>query len=369
METDDKKCYFGTSLKEDCFLTHYVNEKLVHNLQDLEKDDLEILLLRTPTLSKDIDNETICSHHLAKYGNYYSNNQRVCVDPWVKHNAKIRNKLKEIDLNLMKQCGSALNICLIPGQKLCRHCFNHLQNEIANYEEKQKYCCDPFKKHRTKIDSEVNFFKIEHVKYLNDISNLNFSEQDKVCRTCEIILDNNIAEYKKETVENEINLAAVHNNEPQNSESTPESVFESNSQKKRKFDEVLCTLDISPFKKAKLSDKRLQMKGMKIVQCVTERVTKVFEEAYNIKLPDAENLSKTYNESGWFKEMMSNIKSRLDSCETLNEKVRALSVLPENMRLKDVNQYFQCSYYMFSEAKKLKQSFGALIKYKTTILL
>lgn len=55
---------------------------------------------------------------------------------------------------------------------------------------------------------------------------------------------------------------------------------------------------------------------------------------------------------------MSNIKLKFNATEKFDEKVSLLTLLPEGITLKEISKYFNCTYHMFSEAKKLRQSSG-----------
>lgn len=361
MEDNNKICYIGKHLKEDCSFTHYATNSEVHKLQELAKDDMKILFMRTSIdieSYEDSDNEVkdICSHHFAKYLKYYSNNQRICTDPWKRHTSGCTNRLKEVDLDLSQDCKTVLSLIVCPGQKLCQRCSDDITSKISSYKQQFTYCCDPFEKHRVRITSELNLLETNHITYLVDVYGLKLTVEHKVCSACKIKLEAEIIE--RCNIEDKSEQGEPADKNVQMSElSTPETIYESDSQNKRKLDEVLNTFNMSPFKRAKLTDERAMKKGVQIVQKVNDRFTEVFEKACNIKLPSI-NMDKALKESAWFREMMSSIKQKINLCETSQEKITVLSILPESMSLRDISEYFQCSYYVFHEARKAKQNLG-----------
>ena len=66
----------------------------------------------------------------------------------------------------------------------------------------------------------------------------------------------------------------------------------------------------------------------------------------------------------WFHNIISNVKSKWDTCKTVDEKISLLTLLPDHWKFKTVTQYFKCTSYMYTEAKKLKSNVGKYISLK-----
>ncbi|XP_058803484.1 uncharacterized protein LOC131671234 [Phymastichus coffea] len=110
----------------------------------------------------------------------------------------------------------------------------------------------------------------------------------------------------------------------------------------------------------KFTDERLVNKGIECIQTIVNETSCSFEQAYDIQLPDFKNLDKIHKESSWFKNILSNLKSRLDTCKSFNDKVSLLTLLPDDWTFKTAEEYLQCSYHAFIEARKLREKHGIL---------
>lgn len=122
---------------------------------------------------------------------------------------------------------------------------------------------------------------------------------------------------------------------------------------------MLDVFDIPPFKYQKLSDDRIVHKGVEIVQVIVNQFSEVFQSAHEVQFTQFNNIKQMSDEGCWFKSMIANIKEKYESTTTsFNEKISLLTLLPQDCKFKVIKQYIQCSRYMVSEAKKLRENAG-----------
>lgn len=134
------------------------------------------------------------------------------------------------------------------------------------------------------------------------------------------------------------------------------------SQNKNKLDTILTSCGLETFHRLKMNSHDLVKKGEFILQKVLNTTSDAIEDSNNITLPRFSNLKLKANESSWFRSMILNLKSKFeDDSTSYNEKIGLLTVLPEDWSFKQIIQYFDCTWYMFKESQKLRESIGKKI--------
>ena len=156
------KCGIGIRLNDDCHLESYTDQKDVNKLKKNK-----LLYLRIPNL-KDVENQTVYSHHYYKFVNYYSIMfGKKCCDPWSIHTQTITTNLTEIKVDSSEKFMSVCKINVIPGKKLCINCLARIGKEIGDFEVELTYCIDPYKRHRSKIFNGFTMSDlVESIKYV-----------------------------------------------------------------------------------------------------------------------------------------------------------------------------------------------------------
>ena len=71
---------------------------------------------------------SICFHHEQVYLQKYARNHVKCCDPFKIHSSTAKPKV-EISLHLSREMES-LQLFVIPGEKLCKHCHEKIKNKI-----------------------------------------------------------------------------------------------------------------------------------------------------------------------------------------------------------------------------------------------
>lgn len=357
-EKESFECCVGNFLNDNsCNLTTFSTSKVHHNISDFSKDDLEILYLRLPGI-KNIQNKSVCDHHYNYYYNYYTTFQKKCCDPLQTHKKNITKNLIIISLEFCQEAKNSLRIDITPGQKICANCCTKIKNNIEAHNDLYfKHCCDPFDRHRSKIDNDLITLDEESILYLNEKLYLSIINGQKICINCDRKLKTDILDYKKNLI-NEENFLVVSgeacSETSEKEKNTPE--FLTDSQKKKNLNEILETFDIPPLKRQKLDDGRVVEKGVEIVQNVINKTSEKFEAAHQVELPKFD-LEKLRDESNWFTKILLNIQFKYNLPSTsYDEKIELLTFLPDAWSLKTVNLYFKCTRHQFDEMKKLKNS-------------
>lgn len=362
-------CCISEFVVDKCHSDGFRADKILHKINTIAKENLELLNLRVTGL-KNIENESICDYHFKRYVSFYSSKEWKCCDPYSQHVKPINSSLMIITLEFSKKINKICKFSIIPGKKLCRNCYTQFSTQIKDYEEQLKYCVDPLNRHRNKVDNSLCCLEQKLIDYLKDVLNLTFSSEHNICITCkeklisDLCIHKNTAENSpKDVAETLVDSRSDIKTDSQTTNSTC-SEFQSGSQKKRSLDEVLDVLGIPAFKRQKLNYERTVEEGVAIVQTTVNNVTDKFEEACNVKLPKYKNLKKMSFESFSFNAIIFNMQSTYNVSNT-DRKISLLTLLPPDWTVQKVNEYFDCSKYMFNEAKKLRVEKGTFIVYYT----
>ena len=114
---------------------------------------------------------------------------------------------------------------------------------------------------------------------------MKFSLENKMCNVCSVQLDSKILEYNQSLEAASISASDITNpsditdfqqtitesTSVEFTQSSSTSEFISNSQKKRKIEDILDIFGMPPFKHEKLSNDRKVEKGLQIVQALQIR--------------------------------------------------------------------------------------------------
>ncbi|XP_058789571.1 uncharacterized protein LOC131663272 [Phymastichus coffea] len=369
--SNENSCSISDLVNEECHKERFRANKDIYKIDSLTVEDLQLLSLRVPGFNS-LEKKSICDYHHKKYIKFYSHAERYCCDPCNVHDKNISNTLTIIDLKLAEKILKSCDRQVIPGKKLCKHCKDDFSTKIKNFEEKFKYCIDPFQKHRTKVDDDLIFLKQEYINYLLNVHKTSFCLEHKVCNACSVRLNSDMLKYQQSSkaefkgtqssplVCNESQEISSTENTPGFTHSSSSSEFTSNSQNKRKLAQMLEPFDIT-FKRQKLNDDRIINEGVGILQDVVNQISQVFQNAHEVELPKFNNIKQMSNEGNWFQEIVTNIQKKYHAPATnYNEKVSLLTLLPTTWKYSDVKLYIPCSRYMFSEANKLREKTGIL---------
>ncbi len=133
MELSVQSCLVGKLTKTECHKKTFSNLEQMYNIEDLSNDEKLLLKYRVDEL-RDTTMGSICHHHLKSCTTYYSLNKKYCCDPLKIHKMKIQSSLRIIDLNTAQDSLKYILLKLIPGDKYCKTC----QQKISSYIEKAK---------------------------------------------------------------------------------------------------------------------------------------------------------------------------------------------------------------------------------------
>eukprot|EP00795_Rhopilema_esculentum_P002703 gene2703-915_t len=127
----EAKCTFGLLLEDECHKHSYSRQTGLKSLSELSDDSCEVYLWRAGLLDKvDCKFEgTICLHHEYVFRTKYEEKEKKCCNLFKKHKKKAVGSLT-LKLELAKQLKDK-GISVVPGSKLCRNC-----DEMVISEEK-----------------------------------------------------------------------------------------------------------------------------------------------------------------------------------------------------------------------------------------
>lgn len=363
-----ESCCFEKLVTDECHTNRWRNVvRCFHKIEDIAKEDLETIISRVPN-SRNIELISICDYHFKAYLTYYTSKKK-CFDPWNKHSQAITQRLSKVDLELSNNAYNCLEINLPVSQELCRECFKKLKSEIEIFVNKFKYCINPFEKRcHNQIITDLSYLEKSSVDFLKNSISLEVSISHKICITCNNQLKSLILKELQNIKQIEVVDISEENSESQNEseklslekKETSGSDFITTSQSKRQLDSFLSTFGLPPFKRQKMNDKAVINTGVAIVQNVVDKVSDAFEDANDVKLPDLK-LKQALDYNSWFNQMISNLQTKFnDISTTYDEKVSLLTLLPKEWSLDQINQYFDCNYYMVTESQKLRETKGKI---------
>jgi len=90
-------CDFGKILNDACHLTVHCRKSGYQNVCELSENNLKLLLWRTG-ISHLEDNCKICFHHEKCFLSRYEQLQKHCCDPYKRHKKKVTGGLRTVDV-------------------------------------------------------------------------------------------------------------------------------------------------------------------------------------------------------------------------------------------------------------------------------
>ena len=117
-------CSIGKILQASC---HNGRERKFSktDVDDIAIQGLELLRIRAKI--ENLDDVDVCNHYLNQFLHEYSKQRKKCADPFASHQVTVKTTLHEVTLDEYKEL-LIQNFDILPGQKLCRRCFNKLFN-------------------------------------------------------------------------------------------------------------------------------------------------------------------------------------------------------------------------------------------------
>jgi hypothetical protein len=127
------KCVVGETLQEDCnLISEGFNRKAgFYNISDLSKESQQLITLRSGVNIGESPDATLCYHHEKLFLSRYESLQKFCCDPFKKHKKHVFKGLKTVDVP------TALALKVKPGQKICCNCEQqmHAGKETSSDDE------------------------------------------------------------------------------------------------------------------------------------------------------------------------------------------------------------------------------------------
>ncbi|XP_065068338.1 ARL14 effector protein-like [Rhopilema esculentum] len=287
----EAKCTFGLLLEDECHKHSYSRQTGLKSLSELSDDSCEVYLWRAGLLDKvDCKFEgTICLHHEYVFRTKYEEKEKKCCNLFKKHKKKAVGSLT-LKLELAKQLKDK-GISVVPGSKLCRNCDEMVISEekTESREGKPLQPEDPDPTSKEEEDFELS---------------------------------------SRERLETSFELAGVS---PIKLHSLPKSrkvsVAKEKLQKQRKLLELMIGVDV------------LQMLSLQ-------------EPEISLKKEESDK-AKNYDE------LLYNLKENI-ICSGYREKIQILTLAPDLWPRAKVVEFFGVSEYLFKTARSVKKEKGIL---------
>lgn len=383
MQTEmDVQCYIGKLLDETCCTDDSTNSNSVYNCNSITPEYLCLLEARVENFDRNFEG-SICDNHFKQYGSNYASRENFCYNPYLIHKKKYTSRLSVLQLdeckkfNVIKYLLSGNEKELIPGKKICNNC----KYKVVRFIESSYICSDPFKKHRICVRSNLFLLDTCLSHNLSNHTDLDITTNKIVCKKC---LEN-IQQYLNEKyTENKANvqkqnvtdqalpitnesgkidsaLLSSTKNTPDQPVSTQTSEYISNSQDVEKLNTMLEVIGVPPLKRQKLCDDRFIDKAIECVQIIVNKVMTQIAKAYDIKLPVFANLTTIQSNLLSFDSLVNNLKEAYNKEDKTFKKIALLTVVPDDWSFQKTYEYFKCSRYMYSQARRLKNDKGKIL--------
>ena len=320
------KCTVGHLKQEECHQKSYTNKENLLAFQDLNDNEKSLLCKRLKVLS--IHN--ICSHHYCHYIEYFANGQRKCCNPFEIYKSACTFDLREISLQL---CNDAENndIQLIPGLKLCLNCrikVSQLTKRKRPFAESSKEC----------VEEDLNQPSTsKQSRY--DLRPITVTSKD-----C----------HPSQNSQNFTSSATATTGSDEE--------YVNFSQQCRNINEKLALFGYDPLSKKYISDENYCRLALEMIDQVTLALKIDIERAFDVLLPEISILF--YKDHEALEVLMSNLKVKYEQATTYDERVHLLTLLPDHWDFQKASEFFNCSRYVYNEAKTLKNNEGKYTQFK-----
>lgn len=328
MEEEIANCDVGTITKTPCHLDYYTNQKNLYKLDSLSVEDIKLLKYRIDNFHT-ISNGQICDHHKQIWLHRYSSSKRKCCDPFNKHDKTISSDLRILSIEICENILKNLLIKLIPGDKVCKRCESLL---------------------KTKINSEETNLQSLQSSDLADVAS---------CSNMQLRQSTRIKTEEKSSVcgpilpESQSSTSSIG--------SSKSSDFVTLSQESTVIDKVLTALDLPCFKNQPL----FKTRRLNYAENVVTDVCKLFAEKLShvsgvtIEVPGAV-YNNIFEDSIILKKLIINLQKEFERTKLISKKLEYLALLPIDFNRNKIQQYFNCTNYMYLKLSEFRAMDGKL---------
>ena len=117
------KCIIGDALGEDCnLISEAFNRKAgFYSVAELSPESQQLLTLRTGVSIDASENPTLCYYHEKKFISRYESLQKFCCDPFNKHKKRVTSKYR----TLQYTCGSDSTRMFLKLEYIATYMIHH----------------------------------------------------------------------------------------------------------------------------------------------------------------------------------------------------------------------------------------------------
>ena len=214
------------------------------------------------------------------------------------------------------------------------------RSKVASIQNKRKYCCDPFKQHKTKRTKDLRLVTVEQAKCNPSLVQVGM----KICTNCR-----KLPQKPQHMVEEELPIENLHSEEEDNFV-PPEIEF-------KNLNETLELIGESPLSQQKVKSRsRYLPQKKKKVQDALERK---FDAACGSSLSLSMDVSSD-EEDGMPGEILQKLIAKFHGTESRSKKITVLTIFTQTWSRRKIMSKFSCSQRMATQAKYLSFEKGIL---------
>lgn len=332
MSEETANCDVGIITNTPCHLTSYTKNIYLHNLENLESEDILMLKYRIDDFHE-ISKGKICDHHKFVWLTHYSSMVRKCCDPFKTHDKNIKTALRVLQLEV---CIAALNnlfLKLIPGDKICKRCQVLLNNKIISAQE------------------------VGNLKQVQSVA----STSHQTVRHSERIEKQEKIFYNNRLTESQVSLTST-----ETSCSSPSQGFTIFSQEEKAVNSTLHSLNLPNWNDYPFFKSRRVSDAETIIHDVCKNFVENLSKSANVSITIPEETCNIVVDCSAFAEILKNLQREFDKSESNLKKLEILSLLPKNWNRHQIQLHFNFNNYLYKKLSHFKETDG---KFLTKIFL
>lgn len=217
-------------------------------------------------------------------------------------------------------------------------CYQHRCKFLTTFEDRQRICYDPFKKHKRNVSKGLKVVSVSFSKKYQTAVKL--LPGTKLCITCRKLV-----------------VSAARN-----SDSVSDSDYEPGapSQIIEKLNESCKLIGSSPVKVTKRKQEErcayLRNKAQRLSATFTEIASKAFHIEASVNRPTASVSNIQCNDCS---HLMDRLRVKFETSE-INEKLQILTLVPQSWSIKQTVNFFDTTEYLAKKARNVLENYGVL---------
>lgn len=291
-----------------------------------------------------------------RYLNYYSTLVKTCCDPFQKHEKVIKSDLRIISVNMCEAYKKVFAKKLIPGEKLCRPCQT-LVNKLTSESQKSSVKSETSPTEKKTDDHSIQCESLDHTADVrNSIVEIHLDNEINILEQLSLT-ENKRSTIQRQTVKRKIEDSASQENDSLESDPSSGSIYQTESQEIKSFDNLLMNSNVPPLKRQKLNSERLENAVVDLLVNVTYNVAEKVKSIYEVNVPEVKKTvtGNIFEDSRALLDIIVSLQARFETTKSVNDKINLLMLLPKNWKFSMIKQYFNCTRYMYGQLEMIRK--------------